>query len=246
MDQNVEFSHCYYLTAGEAGAQSAMPLTLLVQRVIEVATEHANALGIGYDTLSCHGIAWVLSRISIAMKRYPRINETYCLTTWIESYNRRFCDRCFVVADGDGNEIGHIRTMWTAIDVRRRCVADLTAFEKEAFPVSARECPVDRTPHMAPVSDAASVQDYTFRYCDIDFNRHVNSVRYLALVLNHWTMDHFDNNTIRRIDIAYCRECYFGETVQLKVFTHEHISDCEITRDGARAVSLRIHWAPRS
>ena len=102
MEQNVEFTHCYYLTAGEAGAQSSMPLTLLVQRVIEVATEHANALGIGYATLSVHGIAWVLSKISIEMQRYPDINEDYCLTTWIESYNRRFCDRCFAVTGAPG------------------------------------------------------------------------------------------------------------------------------------------------
>ena len=246
MDQNVEFTHCYYLTAGEAGAQSGMPLTLLVQRVIEIATEHANALGIGYATLACHGIAWVLSKISIEMTRYPRINEDYCLTTWIEGYNRRFCDRCFAVTGGDGSVIGYIRTMWTAIDVKRRCVADLTAFEQEAFPVSDRPCPIEKTPRLAAVGPLASVQDYTFRYCDIDFNRHVNSVRYLALVLNHWTMEHFDNNTIRRIDIAYHHECYFGETVQLRVATTGHISDCEITRDGTRAVALRIHWGARS
>lgn len=245
MDQNVEFTHCYYLTAGEAGAQSAMPLTLLVQRVIEIATEHANALGIGYATLSVHGIAWVLSKISIEMERYPQINEDYCLTTWIESYNRRFCDRCFAVTGGDGATIGYIRTMWTAIDIKRRSVADLSAFEQDAFPISDRECPIDKTPRLPAVGELASVQEYTFKYCDIDFNRHVNSVRYLALVLNHWTMDHFDNNTISRIDIAYHHECYFGETVELRVSTHEHTSDCEITRDGTRAVVLRIHWAPR-
>ena len=246
MEQNVEFTHCYYLTAGEAGAQSSMPLTLLVQRVIEVATEHANALGIGYATLSVHGIAWVLSKISIEMQRYPDINEDYCLTTWIESYNRRFCDRCFAVTGGDGQPVDYIRTMWTAIDVERRCVADLTAFEQAAFPVSSRSCPVAKPVRLPALPADASVQDYTFKYCDIDFNRHVNSVRYLALVLNHWPLDHFDHNTIRRIDICYHHECHFGQTVQLRVASQGHESECEIVHDGVRAVGLRISWAPRA
>lgn len=245
MEKKAEYTHSFYLTAGEAGAQSTMPLTLLVQRVIEVATEHANALNIGYATLASHGVAWVLSKISVEMQRYPAINEQYSLTTWIESYNRRFCDRCFALTGSDGVTIGHIRTVWTAIDVRRRCMADLTEFERDTFPLSERPCPVEKTPRLPALPDNASAQQYTFRYCDIDFNRHVNSVRYLAMVLNHWTMDHFDNNTIRHIDICYHRECYFGETVQLRVATRDRVSDCEIARDGTRAVGVRIIWAPR-
>lgn len=240
-----EYSHCYFLTAGEAGAQSVMSLTLMLQRAIEVATEHANELGIGYADLARHGIAWVLSKISIDMDRFPAINEEYCLITWIENYNRRFSDRCYVVTGGDGRVIGHIRSVWTAIDIRRRCMADLSEFEQEAFPTSDRPCPVEKMARMPALGDLASVEDYTFKYCDIDFNRHVNSVRYLALVLNHWSIEHYDNHEIHHIDISYHHECYFGERVQLRVQTVEHTSDCEITRDGTRAVGFRIYWRPR-
>ena len=44
-------SHKYFLTAGESDAEGRMPLTLVAERIIEVATEHANSLGIGYATL---------------------------------------------------------------------------------------------------------------------------------------------------------------------------------------------------
>ena len=60
------YLNSYQLTAGEAGPLSRMPLTLVVERVIEVATEHANALNIGYARLLTHGIGWVLSRITVS------------------------------------------------------------------------------------------------------------------------------------------------------------------------------------
>ena len=81
------------LTAGESDAEGRMPLTLLTERLIENATEHANALGIGYADLLPLGIGWVLSRVSVEMTSWPAINEAYTVTTWIESYNRRFSER---------------------------------------------------------------------------------------------------------------------------------------------------------
>ena len=131
-----QYSHNYSLTAGESSAEGRMPLTLVTERVIEVATEHANALGIGYDALIKRNIGWVLSRLSVEMLRYPAINEAYTLTTWIETYNRRFSERNFVMTDAEGNILGHMRTVWVPMDFASRTVADIAASEKSAFPTA--------------------------------------------------------------------------------------------------------------
>ena len=51
METPKEYIHRYFLTAGECNAQKEMSISLLTQRVIEVATEHANILGVGYADL---------------------------------------------------------------------------------------------------------------------------------------------------------------------------------------------------
>ena len=89
-------------------------------------------------------MAWVLARLSIQMIRYPKINEFYTLSTWIESYNRFFSDRCFLMTDGEGRPVAHIRSVWVAIDVNKRVMADLTAVEQTLFPIAQRECPVPK------------------------------------------------------------------------------------------------------
>lgn len=244
MKHPVEHTHTYRLTAGESGAEATLPVTLLLERIIEVATEHANLLEIGYEQLNCRGIAWVLSRVSFEMKRYPVINEVYSLTTWIEGYNRHFSDRCFTIHDGEDHIIGYVYTMWTAIDIKRRCVADLDLLEKDLFPVSPKHIPLTKAPRLKTLVNPET-EDYTFKYCDIDFNRHVNSVRYLALLLNRWPLDYYDSHEVGRLDICFHRECHFGETVSVAVSNDADVSECEITADGTRAVGFRIIWRDR-
>jgi len=148
--------------------------------------------------------------------RYPKINETYTMSTWIEGYNRFMCDRCYEMTDADGNTLANIRSVWVAIDMKTRAMADLSKLEHERFPIADRPCPVAkcRTPSIAKGA-AVENAEYTFKYCDIDFNRHVNSIRYIVLVLNQRPLDFYDRNSISKLEVSFDHECYFGETVKL-------------------------------
>ena len=240
------FIHSYMLTAGESDATAHMPLTLLVERVIEVATEHANTLGIGYSTLVKQNMGWVLCRISIEMKRYPEINEQYALTTWIESYNRRFSLRNMHITGGDGSIIGYVRTVWAAIDFDTRTMADLTSLPRDSFPTAALPCPIEVAPRLPEVPFDASFMAYTFRFCDLDFNRHVNTVRYVALLLNQWPLSHYDTCEASRFDIFFKHECHFGEQVDVATYTSDTLgSICNILHQGTSMVEARFRWSPR-
>ena len=104
MTDNRYFSRNYFLTPGECNAQSEMPLWLLVEQIIEVGTLHANSWGVGYARLIEQNRGWVLSRLAVEMKRYPSVNEHYTLTTWVESYNRRFSERLVEITDENGEK----------------------------------------------------------------------------------------------------------------------------------------------
>ena len=108
----------YRMTAAGASAQGTLPLSTLVADVIQVATDHANALGVGYSRLIEDGNSWVLSRLTIEVDRMPRINEDYSLTTWIEGFNRHFSERNFELR-ASGVTIGYMRTVWVRSEERR-------------------------------------------------------------------------------------------------------------------------------
>lgn len=237
----------FNLTAGEADAHSLMPVTQVVERLIEVATRHANTLNIGYEELLHAGIGWVLSRLSLEMERYPRINEDYAIDTWIEAFNRRYSDRNFDITDGAGNVLGYARSTWVAIDMRNRTMADLSQLGSDAFPCLDRPCPVAPARRLQPMPADAAGEEVRFGYSDIDFNRHVDTVRYLAHVLDHWTLDHHDHLAVARLDMAFNRELRYGDAVTLRVHTlPDGSAECELVRaDGQRAASMRIVWRLR-
>ncbi len=238
-----ELSRSYVLTAGESDAEGLMPLTLVTERVIETATEHANSIGVGYSALIRKNMGWVLSRLSIEMYRYPEINEAYTLTTWIEAYNRRFSQRNFRMTATDGTVLGYMRTIWVAIDFSTRTMADLESFEKSSFPIGDIECPIAPAERLTPIGGHATEERYTFRYCDIDFNRHVNTVRYLALILNHWPLEYYDTHTVRRLDMMFRHESRFGDEVLLRVDeSNPEKMPCEIVRGNERLLEAQIEW----
>lgn len=244
------FTQTWFLSAGETDAEARMPITLVAARAIEIATLHANALGIGYSKLAEHRMGWVLARLSIDMLRYPTINETYTMQTWIEGYNRFFSDRCYQMTDAEGRVVANIRSMWVAIDMNTRSMADLAQLEKERFPVVDRQCSVEkcRAPQIARVAETVEAQ-YTFKYCDIDFNRHVNTLRYIELVLNQRPLEFYDTNLIRRLDVSFEHECLFDETVRLLTgpsAAAPYGSVTEIHPEGKpRAVAVKMVFEPR-
>ncbi len=59
-DIPTELTHTWHITAAGCSAQGRLPLATLVERVIELATDHANMIGVGYDRLITDGCAWRL------------------------------------------------------------------------------------------------------------------------------------------------------------------------------------------
>lgn len=246
------FTKTYLLTAGECNAQGHMPMTLLATRIIEVASLHANALNIGYDRLCPLGIGWVLSSLTMVMYRQPGINKSYRLTTWVEEFNRLYSDRCFEVTDADGLVIGHARSTWAAIDMAKRCAADLSSLNPSQFISNIGRCPLPRRQKLPAVSpqDATLVSNYTFQYCDIDFNGHVNTVRYIEHILNLWSPQVYASHPLQQMQISFLHECRYGQEVTLRALEStepDGISSnalVDIENDGVRAVAARLSFRP--
>lgn len=216
------YTHHYLLTAAQCNAQSEMAPAQLVQHIIEVSTEHADALGVGFENLAEDGNLWVLSRIAFEMKRFPRLLEEYSLSTWVESYNRHFSERNFEIRGDGGEIIGHARTIWVPINIHTRRPADLSNFDFLDDVVSEKPCPIAKQGKIRPIEPPQMCHSYRFQVSDIDLNRHVNSGRYVELVLNQLDLDTYDRFYVSRFEIEYRREAHYDDEVEVcSAFTSE-------------------------
>ncbi len=241
-----EHKHTYFLTPGECTPQGEIPITLILTRIIEVATEHANIWGVGYSTLIKDNQSWVLSRVSIEMTSYPKVNKKYTFITWIESYNRHFSQRNFAICDDNNNILGYARTVWAVIDSNTREIVDISKFSFMQEVVSDRVCPIDTPTRLLPVRDGVSI-NHSFQYCDLDINNHVNSVRYVELLMNQLPLNKYQENYVKRFEIAYIRECLYNIEVTLNVNKDTNDTRLEIAdKQGASHCRARILLEPRT
>lgn len=223
-----EHQHCYFLTAAECNAQKQIPLQVFAQRVIEVATEHANILGCGYADMIKSNLAWVLGRLTIEMKRFPELHEEFKLTTWIENFNRHYSERDFEVTTTNGEVLGYVRTIWMAININSRTPGDISMLSALAETENDRPCPIEKQGRMRPITMADRTNKYVFQSSDIDFNRHVNSARYIEQIINQWNVEHYDAHRIARFEIAYLQEAHCGDCVTINVVETENVADVDI------------------
>ena len=244
--QTQTLTNTYFLTAGECDAQGSMPLTLLMTRLIETATDDANRLGIGYTCLIEHRLGWVLSRVAIEIDTLPGINTPYTVTTWIKSINRLYSERCFDFCLEDGTVFARATSVWVGIDLDKRTPGDLSFIDAAPLICTERASNVKLPARPSALAAVTREREYTFQYCDLDFYRHVNTVRYVEVVINQWPLEQYDHNDIRRFEITFAHECHFGDRVQIKSDdTDPALSSLEITRGAERVTAVRVTWSQK-
>lgn len=209
------YTSSIFLSAGRCNAQGELPLTSLSQHLIDIATAHANLLDIGYDCLRRSNASWVLNHMLIEMTRYPKINQSYKITTWVVTTTRLYSDRAYAITDIDDNILGYALTRWVAIDIDARKPVNLIQIFDGKDPNTGVLPPIQGFKRLTPVEDAEIIIDYTFKYCDIDCNRHVNTTRYIEHILNLYSVDFFDSKMPAKLDIVFHHEAYFGDQVSI-------------------------------
>ncbi len=226
---NLEHTETYFLSAGDTDAERELSLTLLMSKIIEISTTHANNMEIGNPFMPNDHCGWVLSRVSIEMKKCPIVDSTYRLTTWVEEWNRHYSVRAFCVSDASGNPLGYARTIWMVLDTVTHANAGLDSLPFRKEYLCKRECPIPRqTKHLqmklaeelTPTDRRVVVADpdparYTFLYCDLDAYRHVNTVRYVTLLMNQFTLAQHDASRVRRVEFSFLDEGAYGMTVEI-------------------------------
>lgn len=205
----------YYLSAAECNAQQEMSLPMLAQKLIDVATEHANILGIGNPDMPNPDMGWVLSRLTIEMTSYPQENTDYTITTWVEDWNRHFSRRAFSISDADGNLLGYARSIWMVLNTSDRSNAGLSGLNFNPEWISDIECPIPMQEKHIRIEPDGNEPVYTFKYCDIDFYRHVNTVRYIDLLLNQFDMQTYDENIVNRLELSFLHEASYGMEIRV-------------------------------
>ena len=185
--------------------------------ILRCASMHAGEHGFGYHQMIAIHHAWVLSRLVIEVDALPRTDEHFGIQTWVDRLYRQFTDRHFSIVRPDGTAYGHATSIWALIDTSTRQPADLTQLPDGGFTTALIP---DRPSPIAPMGRIRMkhpqlVETHRASYTDLDINGHVNSIRYIELLLNQFSPQGMKEHPVYRIEMAYCLESYCGDELEV-------------------------------
>ena len=143
----------------------------------------------------------------------PTQYTDYTVATWISDYGRVLSTRNFTLTDAAGREFGRAVTQWAMIDLQSRSAIDLSwVGDAHADAIVDVAPPTDKPRKIRAVSPTATAE-HRVVYSDIDFNRHVNTMRYIEMMLDMLPVDMLTQEAPVRLDIHFLKECRFGQTL---------------------------------
>jgi medium-chain acyl-[acyl-carrier-protein] hydrolase len=203
---------------GSIDKSDRLTLDAVFQFFQEAAICHAENLNVGREDMLRTGQIWILSRMSVIVDRRPSYFENITVRSWPRGGEKLFAVRDYDIRGKDGIPVVRARSGWIVLDVeKRRPIRPQSVMG--SLPQNEGEnalSPEDNA--IAALEERSNLQKADERkanYTDLDFNGHVNNVRYIQWIedaLEPHFLEHADK---MRLDINYLNEILGGEDVEI-------------------------------
>jgi acyl-ACP thioesterase len=205
----------YPVRFGAIDRSDRLTLDAVFQFFQEAAISHAENLGVGREDMARSRQAWILSRMSVQIDRRPMYCETITVRSWPRGGEKLFAVRDYDIRDAKDIPAVRARSGWIILDMEKRRPLRPQAV-MDALPKNEG---LDALPSglvsLAVRGDLRKTGERTALYTDLDYNGHVNNVRYIQ-----WIEDALDSEVLEkagkmRLDINYLNEILPGETTEI-------------------------------
>jgi acyl-ACP thioesterase len=200
------------IQSSEVDFSSRATIVSMIGYILDIAGTDADEKGFGIKKLHGDNHSWVLSRMALDFNRLPDKDETINITTWVNDYGRLLTTRNFSLADESDNRILAAVTQWAIIDLSTRQSVDLRYVAEYDCYLCSEPSPIEHPRKVVPINPEKTFI-HKVVYSDIDFNRHVNSLRYFTLMIDMLPIELLSNTNPIHIEINFLHESQYGDTL---------------------------------
>jgi len=245
------YEDTFKIRAYEAGPDGRVTIQSVCNYLQEAAASHAVKMGLAMNSLIKENMTWVLSRLHIRMNEYPFWLDAIRIETWPAVKDKYFAIRDFRLFNSAGKKIGTASSSWMIIDtVSRKPVAlpsYMDGFQNEQKHRALKD-PFEKLPK---AQNAEYEKHFNVRLGDLDMNRHVNSVHYLAWGMETVPKEVWQGYLLSDVEINYRFECYYGQSIISRSEKQENEAGLTFIHqlfredDGREITRLRSSWLPK-
>ena len=207
---------------------------------MDIATEHAELLGVGMNDLMPKGLFWLTVRTRIRFNRRPSMTERVEVRTWPETPERSRCNRDYAIMK-DGETLLEGKTEWMVMNLHTGRLhpadavfpADLDLLEDRVLP----------EPFARMTDDFADADDfgaYTVRSTDIDVGGHMNNAAYVRAIAGLFSTKDWNAMNIREMEVAFRAPCFEGDVLRAQRREAGEAVELRLSREGKTVLLARI------
>lgn len=203
----------YHIETNDVDFARRLKLSSLFGYFQEIASLHADNLGVGIDTIAKVGVRWALIRIRVDIIRNPEWNEEVFIETWYPEPKKFEFIRDFSVCDAGGNIIVKAISSWIIFDIETKELRKRDLITG-GFPQPAKDRALDcKFEKLKAFGQPEVAYQKVIRYSDIDFNGHLNNSKYVDFMMDCFTMEDHEKYRMKTIEVNYISEALPGDTI---------------------------------
>jgi acyl-ACP thioesterase len=232
----------FHVRVSEICPNGLFSICSVAEYLQEAAFRNSTLLNLGMESLQGTNLAWVLARLNVFVRHYPRKGEAIAVETWYAGLQGRFGYRFYRLRDENNMIIATALTTFALFDLQTRTIADWPEFVMARMPEPGPK-PIDfeRRTIEKPLLGMPQ-PEFSPRLGDLDLYNHVNNT-----VLIEWALNAAAENCRhpfqpRALDIIFRNECRLKDKIETQVEKlNEQNSRVLLTRkDGTELIRAHI------
>lgn len=174
----------------------------------DVASTHAEDIGVGYMSMLQKNLYWVLSRIKFDIIKMPEPNQIVIVETWPHPKGKIDFDRDMRILNTSGDVLITAVSKWCVIDTTTRalmrtenvnymgeCYLDVNYLDRFNKIVLPNQPEINALVHIV-------------NFSDLDHNGHMNNTNYASLIANI-----MQDKTYSHFEINFTKECLINDEI---------------------------------
>lgn len=191
----------------------------------DLASTNADEIGVGFDYIKSLGYIWiVLYEQFEVVKGIPKFGDTIIVKTWPKPKGRLEFEREYEIWDRHNNLLIKGISNWALMDIEKRCIVrgervDFLGeyYLKTNYP--------EKQKRKLNLSVEPTANDYAYKVLlsDLDHNLHVNNAKYLDILYNMQTVEHYKK--WKKVEVSFLHEAQLNDEIVIRQTTIEN-KDC--------------------
>ncbi len=208
----------------DTSTNNILPVTSIISLLGSIAGDHSASLGQTPSWLKEKEISWVLLDWHLKLYSTPKINGTYNIKTWSNTYKRLQSHRSFTINNQEGDLIAECMSKWVIINYSSRKLVKPSSEIILAYECDIDDVFVENTFSQAPPTMDVPVfsEKLTTTKEHIDTNNHVNNNVYIKWHQAYINSSNAKSDILVDLKAHYQKELYLGDAILHNVFLNKN------------------------